>query len=80
MNIKDINGDWVIISDDDLFDALMKSDFKLLGMSVPVIARLQQHYMEYAGPMPMTIDNVDGFLNRGRAFSRERAVKDDHDA
>jgi len=80
INIKDANGNYVVIKDNDLMVALMEHDFKLLGMSVEVISRLRQDYMEKAGMMPMTIENVDAFFSRPIREFRVRGYKDDCDA
>ena len=76
INIKDANGKWVVIAEDDLMEAMASHRATILGMTIPVIGRLRQHYIEHGGPMPMTMENVESFMER----RTPRPYKDDCDA
>lgn len=76
MNVKDANGQWVVINDVDLMTALVEAKTTLFGMSMNAILRMRQEYIEKNGIMPMNEKNINEFYSR----PTPRPYKDNCDA
>lgn len=60
INVKDANGNWVVVKSSDFMEAIQKNTVTLFGMDLDVIMELRAEYMERGGPMPMNVSNIRG--------------------
>ena len=57
INVKDANGDWVVLGD-DAFVELLKGGGKILGLSVDEVIDLKGAYEERDGKYPITPESL----------------------
>jgi len=63
ITLKDANGQYVIISEDEFREAAMANLSTIYGMDLPTIAELRRQFQRYTGITPFTAENViDGFI------------------
>jgi len=60
--LKDANGHFVPVSNDEFLAALINNSETLLGMDVNVIATFRAIYQKKGGPLPMTPKSVQDVL------------------
>jgi len=64
LNIKDANGNWIVVREEDIYQSLSGSSFKILGMNLDTLIEIERIYVEKGGPLPMTPESVRGCLCR----------------
>lgn len=58
INIKDANGKWVCIEDEEFFKEAVGNIALVFGMSLDVIAEFREQYLLKNGTEPMTVESV----------------------
>jgi len=56
--LKDVNGQWVFIYRDTIFQALIANKASLWGMDLDAIQELRKQYLLRDGPLPVTAENI----------------------
>jgi hypothetical protein len=56
--LRDANGNFVPVKEDDIFDGLMTNSFRFFGMDMDAILELNRQYNKRGGPSPITKDTV----------------------
>ncbi len=56
--LKDLNGRYFCADEDELFNTLLSSDFKILGLTLDNIADLKSQYEKRNGEYPMTSETI----------------------
>jgi hypothetical protein len=59
LRIVDVDGVPRYFDAVSFYTQLAQQDFKLFGMTVPVILKLREEYQKLAGPEPMTEESVE---------------------
>lgn len=59
VNVKDINGNWVIVKTDDITLMLVENTVTILGVTIAQLIRFRVHYLKRGGAMPITEAEID---------------------
>lgn len=54
INLKDANGDWVVLKDTDVYEALAEQNLTVLGLTANEILELKEVYDVRGGSYPIT--------------------------
>ncbi len=54
INLKDANGDWVVLKDTDVFEAFAEQHLTVLGLTMQEIIYLKEAYQIRGGAFPVT--------------------------
>ena len=60
ITIKDVNGNFVLIEEKELSQALANEGFRVFGLNLNEINLLRKLYMSLGGRLPITKESIEG--------------------
>ena len=62
INLKDANGHWVCLKEQDVIEALAQNSTTILGMTIGNIIEIKRVYEAQGGTYPITLESLRNLL------------------